>query len=80
MDCDEKTALLALYCKQVRSFSRAVNDLHQARDEKWQKGFMAQWDAVHRALSACITAQDQLEGHISAHGCEPIEQTLEKAA
>ena len=80
MDCDQRTALLAVYCKQVQSLSCAVDTLHQARDENWQKGFMKHWDAVHQALSECITAQDQLESHISVHGCEHLEQVFEKEA
>ena len=79
MDCEQRTALLALYCKRVQAFSRAVDTLQQARDEKWQKGFMIHWDAVHHALSACVTAQNRLERHISAHQCEQVEQVFEKA-
>jgi hypothetical protein len=79
MDCEEKTALLALYINRVRSFSRAVNTLHQARDEKWQKGFMMHWDAAQDALTACIAAQNHLESHVSAHRCDENVQILEKA-
>jgi hypothetical protein len=79
MDCEEKSALLALYLKRVQSLSRAVNTLHKARDEKWQKGFMMHWDAAHDALTACITAKNHLESHVSAHRCDQKLQIFEKA-
>ena len=79
MDCDKKAALLALYQQRVQAFAYAVDTLHQARDAKWQKGFMMHWDAAHAALTACIAAQDRLESHISEHRCERVEQIYEKA-
>ena len=78
MDCEERAALLALYQKRALSLSHAMNTLRQARDAKWQKGFMMHWDAAHEALTACIAALDQLECHISTHRCEE-EQIFEKA-
>jgi hypothetical protein len=78
MDCEERSALLALYQKRALSLSQAMNTLRQARDAKWQKGFMMHWDAAHDALTACITALNKLEHHISTHRCEE-EQVLEKA-
>jgi len=80
MDCDKRAALLVLYQERVQAFAHAVNTLHQARDAKWQKGFMMHWDAAHEAMSACITAHDQLEDHVSAHQCEEIAQVFEKRA
>jgi hypothetical protein len=78
MDCEERAALLALCQKRAHSFSDAMNTLRQARDAKWQKGFMMHWDAAHEALTACIQAQDRLECHISTHRCEE-EPIFEKA-
>jgi phosphoribosyl-AMP cyclohydrolase len=78
MDCEEKAALLVAYQKRAVSFSRAVNELREARAGNWQKGFMTYWDAAHEALTACIAAQNQLECHIATHQCEE-EQVLEKA-
>jgi hypothetical protein len=78
MDCKERAALLALCQERARSFSRAMSTLRQARDAKWQSGFMMHWDAAHEALSACLEAQDRLERHISTHRCSE-EQVFEKA-
>jgi len=79
MNCEEKAALLALYQRRAQSLSRAMDTLRQAREAKWQKGFMMHWDAAHAALTACIAAQDRLESHISEHRCERVEQIYEKA-
>jgi hypothetical protein len=80
MDCHKRAALLTFYQQCVQSFADTVNTLHQARDEKWRKGFMMHWDAAHEALSACTHAHDRLAGHILAHRCEEMDQVFEKEA
>jgi|KBSMisStandDraft_5_1062788.scaffolds.fasta_scaffold68654_3 hypothetical protein len=77
MNCEERAALLVAYQKRAILFSRAVDDLRDARDGKWQEGFMTYWDAAHETLTACIKAQDELESHIARHHCE--DEVLEKA-
>ena len=80
MYCDEKAGLVAVYQQTLLSLSRAANALREARDAKWQKGFMTHWDAANEALTACISAQNELENHISGHQCDDQMEVHEKVA
>jgi hypothetical protein len=80
MYSEEKAVLVAIYQKRLLSLSRAANALHEARDAKWQEGFMAHWDAANEALAACISAQNRLLSHISAHQCDDEMQVHKKVA
>jgi len=79
MYCEEKAVLVAVYQKRLLSLSRAANALQEARDAKWQEGFMAHWDAANEALRACISAQNRLVSHTSAHQCDDEMQLRKKA-
>ena len=80
MYCEEKADLVLLYQQRLLSLARAANALREARDAKWQQGFMSHWDAANEALTACISAQNRLVSHISAHSCDDEMQVHKKVA